>query len=134
MAEQTKQKKRQRKSSGGSKQKRTESGRRAGKTPGQRSDGSGRNKSPTAKKEGGSPGSSNGGDSGKSRNQGGDQTVPERMYEDYTLIDPGEISDTEEPDVVVERCRSSRSTRSISSWTTSRRASRSMPKSSTSSS
>jgi hypothetical protein len=24
------------------------------------------------------------------------------MYEDYTLIDPGEISDTDEPDVVVD--------------------------------
>jgi hypothetical protein len=24
------------------------------------------------------------------------------MYEDYTLIDPGEISDTDEPDVIVD--------------------------------
>ena len=99
MAEQTKRKSRSKKS-GGAKQKRTESGRRTGKSPGQRSDGSGRNKSPTAKKEGhGSSQSS--GDKG-ARNQGGDQTVPERMYEDYTLIDPGEISDTDEPDVVVD--------------------------------
>ncbi len=51
-----------------------------------RSDGRGRNKSPTPKK----------------RNQGSDKTVPERMYEDYTIIDPGEISDTDEPDVVVD--------------------------------
>jgi len=36
------------------------------------------------------------------RNQGSDKTVPERMYEDYTVIDPGEISDTDEPDVVVD--------------------------------
>ncbi|HXQ89376.1 MAG TPA: E3 binding domain-containing protein [Solirubrobacterales bacterium] len=28
--------------------------------------------------------------------------MPERMYEDYTVIDPGEISDTDEPDVVVD--------------------------------
>jgi hypothetical protein len=48
--------------------------------------GSGRNKSPTPKK----------------RNQGSDKTVPERMYEDYTIIDPGEISDTDEPDVIVD--------------------------------
>jgi uncharacterized repeat protein (TIGR01451 family) len=99
MAEQTKRKS-QRKKSGGSKQKRTESGRRSGKTPGQRSDGSGRNKSPTAKKE--SQGSDKGSNGGSARNQGGDRTVPERMYEDYTLIDPGEISDTDEPDVVVD--------------------------------
>jgi len=51
-----------------------------------KSNGSGRNKSPTPKK----------------RNQGSDKTVPEQMYEDYTLIDPGEISDTDEPDVVVD--------------------------------
>lgn len=50
------------------------------------SNGRGRNKSPTPKR----------------RNQGSDKTVPERMYEDYTLIDPGEISDTDEPDVVVD--------------------------------
>lgn len=49
-------------------------------------DGSGRNKSPTPRK----------------RNQGSDKTVPESTYEDYTLIDPGEISDTDEPDVVVD--------------------------------
>jgi len=51
-----------------------------------KTNGSGRNKSPTPKK----------------RNQGSDKTVPEQMYEDYTLIDPGEISDTDEPDVVVD--------------------------------
>jgi pyruvate/2-oxoglutarate dehydrogenase complex dihydrolipoamide acyltransferase (E2) component len=36
------------------------------------------------------------------RNQGSDKTVPERTYQDYTIIDPGEISDTDEPDVVVD--------------------------------
>jgi hypothetical protein len=49
----------------------------------QRADGSGRNKSPTPQKE-------------------GQKTVPESMYEDYTVVDPGEISDTDEPDVVVD--------------------------------
>jgi pyruvate/2-oxoglutarate dehydrogenase complex dihydrolipoamide acyltransferase (E2) component len=66
----------------------------------QRSDGSGRNKSPTPQKE---KQSSNGGEQqGKARNQGQDKTAPERMYEDYTIIDPGEISDTDEPDVIVD--------------------------------
>lgn len=56
--------------------------------------GRGRNKSPTPQKKRSS--------NGKARNQGSDKTVPERMYEDYTIIDPGEISDTDEPDVVVD--------------------------------
>jgi 2-oxoacid dehydrogenase-like protein with E3 subunit-binding domain len=50
-----------------------------------RANGRGRNKSPTPRK-----------------NQGSEKTVPEQMYEDYTVIDPGEISDTDEPDVVVD--------------------------------
>ncbi|HEV2790257.1 MAG TPA: hypothetical protein VGV69_03040, partial [Solirubrobacterales bacterium] len=58
----------------------------------QRTDGSGRNKSPTPQKE----------EQGSIRNQGSDKTVPEHTYEDYTVIDPGEISDTDEPDVVVD--------------------------------
>ncbi|MFL5871958.1 MAG: E3 binding domain-containing protein [Solirubrobacterales bacterium] len=48
--------------------------------------GRGKNKSPTPNK--GDQGS------GKSR--------PEGLYEDYTLLDPGEISDTDEPDVIVD--------------------------------
>jgi hypothetical protein len=64
----------------------------------QRTDGSGRNKSPTEKRER----SSSGGGRAKARNQGGKKTRPEQMYEDYTLLDPGEISDTDEPDVVVD--------------------------------
>jgi len=56
--------------------------------------GRGRNKSPTPQKKRSS--------NGKARNQGSNKTVPERMYEDYTIIDPGEISDTDEPDVVVD--------------------------------
>jgi len=59
-----------------------------------RKSGRGRNKSPTPEKKRSS--------NGKARNQGSDKTVPERMYEDYTIIDPGEISDTDEPDVVVD--------------------------------
>jgi pyruvate/2-oxoglutarate dehydrogenase complex dihydrolipoamide acyltransferase (E2) component len=47
------------------------------------SEGRGRNKSPTPKKEGG-------------------KTVPESMYEDYTAVDPVEISDTDEPDVIID--------------------------------
>jgi hypothetical protein len=65
--------------------------------------GRGRNKSPTAKKEG--KGSRQGGGSnGKSsaRNQGSEKTRPEALYEDYTLMDPGEISDTDEPDVILD--------------------------------
>jgi e3 binding domain len=50
----------------------------------QRTQGSGRNKSAMP------------------RNQGKDKTIPESTYEDYTTIDPGEISDTDEPDVVVD--------------------------------
>ena len=61
--------------------------------------GRGRNKSPTPQKKQ----SSNGrGGQNRIRNQGSDKTVPERMYEDYTVIDPGEISDTDEPDVIVD--------------------------------
>jgi hypothetical protein len=48
--------------------------------------GRGRNKSPAPKK----------------RSQGSAKSRPEGMYEDYTLLDPGEISDTDEPDVVVD--------------------------------
>jgi hypothetical protein len=59
-----------------------------------RKSGRGRNKSPTPQKKRGS--------NGKARNQGSSKTVPERMYEDYTVIDPGEISDTDEPDVIVD--------------------------------
>jgi hypothetical protein len=59
-----------------------------------RKSGSGRNKSPTPQKKRSS--------NGKARNQGSGKTVPERMYEDYTIIDPGEISDTDEPDVIVD--------------------------------
>jgi len=64
----------------------------------QRSEGSGHDKSPTPKKQS----SKGGGRQSEIRNQGQDKTAPERMYEDYTIIDPGEISDTDEPDVIVD--------------------------------
>jgi pyruvate/2-oxoglutarate dehydrogenase complex dihydrolipoamide acyltransferase (E2) component len=63
----------------------------------ERKPGRGRNKSPTPQKQKQKQGSN-----GKARNQGADKTMPERLYEDYTLIDPGEISDTDEPDVIVD--------------------------------
>ncbi len=52
-------------------------------------------------------GSSNGSGSGGSkrspyRNQTSESTVPEREYQDYTLLHPGSISDTDEPDVLVD--------------------------------
>ena len=37
--------------------------------------------------------------SDKNRNQTQDATVPEREYQDYTLLHPGSISDTDEPDL-----------------------------------
>src|SRR5215218_9889722 len=64
--------------------------------------GSGRNKSPTAKKERQKGSSVNGERKSQIRNQGSGKTVPEQMYEDYTVVDPVEISDTDEPDVIVD--------------------------------
>ena len=54
-------------------------------------EGRGRNKSPTPRKG-----------KRKEGSNGSGKTQPEQMYEDYTLIDPGEISDTDEPDVIVD--------------------------------
>lgn len=67
----------------------------------QSTEGSGRNKSPTPKKE---RAAKEQGDERQAgiRNQGGKKTRPEQMYEDYTVIDPVEISDTDEPDVIVD--------------------------------
>src|SRR5215212_5922111 len=70
------------------------------KNPGRK--GSGRNKSPTAKKDAQKESSVNGKGKSEIRNQGSGKTVPERMYEDYTVVDPVEISDTDEPDVIVD--------------------------------
>jgi hypothetical protein len=82
-----------------SKRKASRSKRRKDVNPG--SEGSGRNKSPL-KKDRQKEGSVNAERKSEIRNQGGDKTVPERMYEDYTVIDPVEISDTDEPDVIVD--------------------------------
>jgi len=95
MAQQTKRKS----ESKSSKRKASRSKRRKDVNPG--SEGSGRNKSPL-KKDRQKEGSVNGERKSEIRNQGGDKTVPERMYEDYTVIDPVEISDTDEPDVIVD--------------------------------
>lgn len=89
MAQQTKPK---------SDRKRSRSKSKGRKPVHQRTEGSGRNKSPTQKKERGT----GGGQRTKARNQGGEKTRPEQIYEDYTLLDPGEISDTDEPDVIVD--------------------------------
>src|SRR5215207_7803585 len=95
MAQQTKRKS----ESKSSKRKASRSKRRKDVNPG--SEGSGRNKSPR-KKDRQKESSVNGERKSETRNQGDDKTVPERMYEDYTVIDPGEISDTDEPDVIVD--------------------------------
>jgi hypothetical protein len=79
--------------------KSSRSKRRKDVNPG--SEGSGRNKSPL-KKDRQKEGAVNGERKSEIRNQGSGQTVPERMYEDYTVIDPVEISDTDEPDVIVD--------------------------------
>jgi e3 binding domain len=68
----------------------------------QSNQGSGRNKSPTEKRDRQRESSVNGERQSEIRNQGSDKTMPERMYEDYTLVDPVEISDTDEPDVIVD--------------------------------
>jgi hypothetical protein len=95
MAQQTKPKSQGKKS----RSKSSRSKRRKDVNPG--SEGSGRNKSPLKKDR--QKGSSVDGErKSEIRNQGGGQTVPERMYEDYTVIDPVEISDTDEPDVIVD--------------------------------
>jgi len=52
-----------------------------------------------------SQGSGNGGGGSQRspfRNQTDESTVPEREYQDYTLLHPGSISDTDEPDVLVD--------------------------------
>jgi len=95
MAQQTKRKS----DSKSSKRKASRSKRRKDVNPG--SEGSGRNKSPL-KKDRQKDSSVDGERQSQIRNQGGDKTVPERMYEDYTVIDPVEISDTDEPDVIVD--------------------------------
>jgi hypothetical protein len=85
-----------------SKRKTRPSASKSGQSVHQSTAGSGRNKSPREKKDkqDEKERDSNGG--AKARNQGGEKTRPEQVYEDYTVIDPGEISDTDEPDVIVD--------------------------------
>jgi e3 binding domain len=51
---------------------------------------------------GGSNGSEGGSRRSPLRNQTDESTVPEREYQDYTQLHPGSISDTDEPDVLVD--------------------------------
>jgi hypothetical protein len=96
MAQQTKPK-----SQGKKSRSKSSSSRSRKKDVNQRTEGSGRNKSPLKKDR--QKGSSVDGErQSQIRNQGGDKTIPEQMYEDYTVIDPVEISDTDEPDVIVD--------------------------------
>jgi hypothetical protein len=66
--------------------------------------GSGRRRRAPAKsgQGSGSSGGSNGSRRSPLRNQTSDATVPEREYQDYTLLHPGSISDSDEPDVLVD--------------------------------
>jgi len=98
VAQQTKSKSDRKRSSSGNR-KRSNSG--SGDRSNSQESGKGRNKSPTPKKE---RAAKEQGDEAQAgiRNQGGKKTRPEQMYEDYTVIDPVEISDTDEPDVIVD--------------------------------
>lgn len=82
MAQQTR-RRAPRKSSGNSKSRGSQSKRRAPRKQSQGSEGNGSKRSPL-------------------RNQTSESTVPEREYQDYTLLHPGSISDTDEPDVLVD--------------------------------
>src|SRR5215208_6418104 len=50
----------------------------------------------------GSGSSSNGSGRSQLKNQTAEGTVPEREYQDYTLLHPGSISDSDEPDVLLD--------------------------------
>jgi e3 binding domain len=64
--------------------------------------GSGKSKRRAPRKSSQSNGSGGSGNRSTPRNQTSDSTVPEREYQDYTLLHPGSISDTDEPDVLVD--------------------------------
>lgn len=59
-------------------------------------------RAPRKSGQGSSKGSGNGSRRSPLRNQTDESTVPEREYQDYTLLHPGSISDTDEPDVLVD--------------------------------
>jgi hypothetical protein len=71
-------------------------GRKDSKTKGSQS----RRRAPAKSGQGSSDG--NGSRRSPLRNQTDDGTVPEREYQDYTLLHPGSISDTDEPDVLLD--------------------------------
>jgi hypothetical protein len=83
MAKQQTKRRASRKSSSDSGSRKSESRRRAPRKSGQGSGSDGSQRSPL-------------------RNQTDESTVPEREYQDYTLLHPGSISDTDEPDVLVD--------------------------------
>jgi len=83
MAKQQTKRRASRKGSSGSGSRKSESRRRAPRKSGQGSESDGSQRSPL-------------------RNQTDESTVPEREYQDYTLLHPGSISDTDEPDVLVD--------------------------------
>jgi len=78
--------------------------RRAAPTASSRngSRGSQRGRRAPAKSGQGSNGAGNGSRRSPLPNQTSDATVPEREYQDYTLLHPGSISDSDEPDVLVD--------------------------------
>lgn len=77
--------------------------RKDSRASGSRSSESKRRAPRKSKQEKGSGGSGNGNNRRSPlRNQTDESTVPEREYQDYTLLHPGSISDTDEPDVLVD--------------------------------
>lgn len=78
------------------------------RAPSKRSRGSGsksserKRRAPKKSGQGSSDGGGEGSERGPYRNQTSESTVPEREYQDYTLLHPGSISDTDEPDVLVD--------------------------------
>jgi e3 binding domain len=78
------------------------------RAPSKRSSGSGsksserRRRAPKKSGQGSGGGGGNGSQRSPLRNQTSESTVPEREYQDYTLLHPGSISDTDEPDVLVD--------------------------------
>ncbi len=87
MASQQTKRRAPRRESGGSKSKSSQSRRRAPRKTVQGSNGKGEGK---------------GSDRSPIPNQTDQDTVPEREYQDYTLLHPGSISDSDEPDVLVD--------------------------------
>lgn len=64
--------------------------------------GQSRRRAPRKSGQGSSRNGSEGSKRSPIRNQTDESTVPEREYQDYTLLHPGSISDSDEPDVLVD--------------------------------